>query len=308
MPIIRKLSRSGYLHICQKSADNGIIFYVIEDFLVFLTILSVKAIACGVIIYAVAIMFNHLHIGGIFNSKGTPSHVMNASTSVFARLYNAHYGLEGKLFKKPFRSAPKVNDKKIRDNLFYIWNNPKEKKAVKYAEDYRWNFLKYMESDHPFSSPVVASTASDHLLRLMRKVVAMHNSGKYLGYDFCDGDYELLSKEERMQLIDFIVVTYNVVQRDVIMEKFGTYESLILAVNSVTGSEYDLADDDDEEDYRHYLKMISIARREGIDIDRVRFSKEYNDGHKAELMRLRRAFRSESEASEYEINKFLHTL
>ncbi len=308
MSIIRKTSRSGYLHICQKAADNGIIFYVLEDILVFLTILSVKASACEVIIYAIVIMFNHLHIGGIINSKGTASHVMNASTSVFARLYNAHYGLKGRLFKKPFRSAPKVNDKKIRDNLFYIWNNPKEKKAVQKAEEYRWNLLKYLESDHPFSNPVVASTASDNLLKLMRKVTAMHNSGKYLGYDFFDGDYKKLSKEERMQLVDFIIVTYNFIRRDAILEKFGNYESLILAVNSVTGNEYDLADDDDEEDYRHYLKMIDIARREGIDLDRVRFSKEYNDGHKAELMRLRRAFRAESEASEYEINKFLHTL
>lgn len=308
MPIIRKMSRSGYLHICQKSADNGIIFYILEDFLVFLTVLSVKATACGVIICAIVIMFNHLHIGGIFNSKGTPSHVMNASTSVFARLYNAQYGLRGRLFKKPFRSAPKVNDKKIRDNLFYIWNNPKEKKAVQNAEDYRWNFLKYLESDHPFSRPVVASAASDSLLKLMRRVSAMHDSGKYLGYDFFDDDYKKLSKDERMQLVDFIIVTYNVVRRDILLEKFGTYESLILAVNSVTGSEYDLADDDDEEDYRHYLKMISVVRREGIDIDRVRFGKEYNDGHKEELVKLRRILRSESEASEYEINKFLHLL
>ncbi len=308
MPIIRKTSRSGYLHICQKSADNGIIFYVLEDFLVFLTVLFVKASACGVIILAIAIMFNHLHIGGLFSSKGLPSHVMNASTSVFARLYNAHYGLKGRLFKKPFRSAPKVNDKKIRDNLFYIWNNPKEKKAVQKAEEYRWNFLKYLESDHPFSSPVVASTASDNLLKLMRKVTAMHDSGKYLGYDFFDGDYKKLSKEERLQLIDFIIVTYIVIRREAILEKFGTYESLVLAVNSVTGNEYDLADDDDEEDYRHYLKMIGIARREGIDLDRVRFSKEYNAEHKAELMRLRRILRSESGASDYEVSKFLHTL
>ena len=308
MPIIRKMSRSGYLHICQKSADNGIIFYILEDFLVFLTVLSIKAIDLGVIIYAIVIMFNHLHIGGLFKSRSILSHLMNATTSVFARLYNAQYGLKGRLFKKPFRSAPKVNDKKIRDNLFYIWNNPKEKKAVRNAEDYRWNLLKYLESDHPFSSPVVVATASDNLLKLMRKVTAMHDSGKYLGYDFFEGEYKALSKEEKAQLVDFIIVTYNIIRRDAILEKFGSYESLILAVNSVTGNEYDLADDDDEEDYRHYLKMISITRREGIDIDRVRFSKEYNEGHKEELMRLRSVLRAESEASDYEINKFLHLL
>jgi REP element-mobilizing transposase RayT len=302
------MSKSGYLHICQKSADNGIIFYVLEDFLVFLTILSVKAIACGVIIYAIALMFNHLHIGAVFNSKGAPSHLMNVSTSVYARLYNKQYGLKGQLFKKPFRSAPKVNDKKIRDNLFYIWNNPVEKNAVQSAEDYRWNFLKYLESDNPFSNPVNVSTASDNLLKLMRKVEAKHREGKYLGFGFFDSGYKSLSKEERMQLVDFIVVTYNIIQRNAILEKFGSYQSLILAVKSVIGNEYDLADDDDEEDYRHYRRMISIARREGIDLNRVRFSKEYRESHSMELQKLRRAFRNDSGASDYEIKKFLHLL
>lgn len=308
MPIIRKMSKSGYLHICQKSADNGIIFYVLEDFLVFLTILSVKAIACEAVIYAIAIMFNHLHIGGLFNSRRTPSHLMNASTSVFARLYNRQYGLKGQLFKKPFKSAPKVSDKKIRDNLFYIWNNPKEKDAVKSSEEYRWNFMKYLESDNPFSSPVNASSASESLLRLMRKVTARREAGKYLGYDFFGNDYKSLSKEEKMQLIDFIIVSYNVIQRDAILEKFGSYQSLILAVNSVTGNEYDLADDDDEEDYRHYRKMVSIAMREGVDLNRVRFSKEYSEEHERVLKRLHRVFRTEIGASDYEINKFLHLL
>jgi REP element-mobilizing transposase RayT len=308
MPIIRKMSRSGYLHICQKSFDNGIIFYVLEDFLVFLTILSVKANACGVIIYAIVLMFNHLHIGAIFNSRDTPSHLMNASTSVYARLYNKQYGLKGQLFKKPFRSAPKVNDKKIRDNLFYIWNNPKEKKAVQSVEEYRWNLLKYLESDHPFSNPVNVSTASDKLLRLMRKVTARRKAGKFLGYDFFGPEYKSLPKEERQQLIDFIIVSYNVIQRDVILAKFGSYQSLVLAANSVTGSEYDLADDNTEEDYRHYRKMISISKREGINLDRIRFSEDYRESHREEIMRLRKLFRIESDASEYEINKFFHLL
>lgn len=308
MPIKRKTSRSRYLHVCQKSADNGIIFNVIEDYLVLFTILCVKASAYGVVILAIAIMFNHFHLGAFFPLGCDVSGFMNASTSVFARIYNSHYCLKGRLFKKPFKSAPKVHDRKIRDNLFYIWNNPVEKKAVKSAEEYRWNFMKYMDSDHPFSEPVNPAEASDKLLGLMRKVAAKQRAGEYLDYGFFDGDYRELDRKESLQLVDYIVVTYSVINNDKVLEKLGDYQSIVLASRSVTGSEYDLEDDSDEEDYRHYRQMMSIVKREGIDLRKVRFNRAFFEQHEELYGRFRRLFKTEAGASEYEIAKFLHLL
>ena len=306
MPIKRKLYRSGFLHVCQKSADNGILFYTIEDFLVIYTVLSVKSINFHVVICALDIMFNHLHIGAFVESMEVMSKFMNSSTSVYAKIYNRRYGLKGQLFKKPFKSAPKMNESKIRDCLFYIWNNPKEKKAVKFAEDYRWNFLKYMESDHPFSEPVDAASVSDILLKLMRKVKAKHEAGEYLDYEFFDNANNSLSRDERLQLIDYVIAIYNPIRRDAVLEKFGSFQSLVLAVNSVTGNEYELSDDNDNEDYRHYLQMISIVRREGINLDHIRFNRKYFEDNEGLLTRLRGLFKREVCASDYEIVKFLH--
>lgn len=310
MPIIRKLYRSGYLHICQKSADNGIIFYTLEDLLVFFTLLCISANIHGVIILAIALMLNHFHIGAIFRDGESASSFMNGVTSVYARLYNRHHGLEGKLFKKPFKSSPKLSEKKIKDSLFYIWNNPVEKSAVSTAEEYRWVFLKYLDNDNPFSGPFVTSELSDDILKLMQKVKANHDAGKYLDYSFFDKNFKALKKDERMLLIDYIIVTYSVIKRDELLMKFGDYKSLILAVNSVAGNEYNLTDDVDNEDYRHYGKMISIIRDEGLDLDTVCFDRKDRGTPRDvnQLLRLRKRFKTEVGASDYEIDKFLHLL
>ena len=311
MPIKRRTARSGYLHICQKTADNGILFYTTEDFLVLFTLLCVMAESHGVVILALAIMFNHIHLGAFFQSAKAASGFMNGVLSVYARLYNKQHGLTGQLFKKPFKSAPKMNEKKIRDNLFYIWNNPVEKNAVNVAEKYRWNFLKYMENDHPFSEPINLSEVSDDLLKLMRKVKEKRESGKFLGYGFFDKSYKSLSKKERKQLIDYIIIKYNVINVGTLLEMFGSYSSLVLAVNSVTGTEYDLLDDTDSEDYGHYVKMLGILRDEGINPDAICFSNRPDSRYNADemlLSRLKRRFKTEAGASDYEIAKFLHQL
>ena len=296
------------MHICQKSADNGILFYTLKDILVIYTLLSVKAVAFEIEVYAIDIMFNHLHAGVRCSDPKKVAGFMNSTTSVFARLYNKRYNLRGQLFKKPFNSSPKMNETRIRDCLFYIWNNPKEKKVAKLAEEYRWNFLRYLDSDHPFSEPVDMTSASDNLLKYIRIVESKRRSGEYLDYSFLDEALKSLEKTECMQLIDHIIISYDVIERDALMDMFGSYQTLLTAVNAVTGNEYGMKDDYDDEDYRKYLKMIEITEREGIDLEHERFYRGYFDGQERLLAMLRSQFKSEARASGYEIDKFLHLL
>lgn len=304
----RKIYKSGFLHICQKTADNGILFYNVADILVFYTVISVKSIAFQVDIYAIDFMFNHLHIGCLCRIAKRVAGLMNSSTSVFARLYNKRYNLHGQLFKKPFNSSPKINETRIRDCLFYIWNNPKEKKAAEMAEDYRWNFLRYIESDHPYSDPIDMTSASENLLSLIRIVEVKRRAGEYLDYLFFDEAFKSLNNVEVQQLIDHIIVSYNIIRHDALLEMFGSYQTLLTAANAVSGNEYGMQDDFDDEDYRRYRKMIKIVRREGIDLDHERFYKGFFDGKEDLLDRLKRIFRYETGASDYEIAKFLHLL
>ena len=300
MPILRKTSFSGYQHICQIAADRGALFYSTADFLVFFTIFSIKAAKAKISVLAFCIMLNHFHLGAYFHDVRQMESFMNGLTSSHARIYNRHYGRTGQVYKTPYKNSPKSSDKLIRCNLAYTGNNPVEKSAVSKAEDYRWNFIKYMESDHPFSRPFDPVSASGSMLTLMKKVSRMYENGQFIDYSFFDKQYESLSEDEKNQITDFIISKYNIIDKKRIMSKFGSYDTLIRFMSSMVGNEFDLADDSSKEDYRHYSQMLDIAGREGFDIRKC-----WTEDQPIPEWLVRK-FRREAGASDYEIRKFTH--
>lgn len=300
----RKFYKSGFQHLCQKSADNGIIFIELLDFIVLFTNICVKAVKHNVCIIAICIMFNHFHIEAAFENERIMARFMNGLTSVVARAQNRQYNTKGQVFKKPYKNASKYGKRAVKDNFIYIGNNPVEKKIVNHAEDYRWNFIKYLDSADPFSEPIDFQTASASLIELVKKVKELHEDGKAIGYKTLGKKWFLLDDKERNQLVDFIISTYNVIDKKTVMNLFGSYEGLTATLNAITGSEYDINDDLSKEDYRKYIKMREISREEGVDLHKIHFRQ--GTQRDASLSRLISRCINEVQASEYEIKKFFH--
>ena len=103
---------------------------------------------------------------------------------------------------------------------------------------------------------------------------------------------------ERRQVLDYIVVQYNVIDYGKIRGMWGGYEETCAGLKTAFGAEYDLRDDNSEEDYRHHYQMMKMAREMGIDLAR-----ECPD---AELGRLARLFQDKVGATKQEIAKLLH--
>ena len=77
---------------------------------------------------------------------------ISAYTSLYVREFNAHTGRTGPLFEPLYGSAMKMEMKKIRSAIIYMFNNAVEKRLCPKAEDYRWNFLKYYNPEK--TSPI----------------------------------------------------------------------------------------------------------------------------------------------------------
>ena len=122
----RRFSRTGVHHVYQRALDRGVIFYTVIDRLVYLSILSVKARVYRIRVLAVAIMFSHIHQSCAAETKVQLCKYIQDSSSIFARMYNRHYGLSGSLFARPFGSSLKRSIKEIRSNLAYVNNNHSE--------------------------------------------------------------------------------------------------------------------------------------------------------------------------------------
>lgn len=233
---------------------------------------------------------------------------MNEVTSVFARKYNNHYGLSGQLFHRPYGNSNKGKESYVFDCYIYIGNNAKVKHAVTRAEEYRWNFLKYMESPFPFSVPYNPETASTEMKVMVKKLKRYNLDDWVVGYDFFDcKEYKSLKDAEKQQLIDMIITTYNVIDYSVALKRFGSPAKIYEAMNAVSGNDYASGEDWDQENYLQYYRMIDLAIEEGYDMKEKRFV-GVGEGEKQmpdELAsRLRRRFNLELQPNKTEMKKF----
>ena len=253
-------------------------------------------------------MFNHFHIQLSAQCRKDIEDFMRAVSWTYATLYNRRFGLKGQLFKHTFGSSPKTTPHKISGNWIYIANNPLGKKAVQKAWDYRWNFLRYApanaSSKHPFSEEYDPLSASGEMSYLVKKIRSKAKAGEYIDYRFFDSEkYTSLSVKERRQIIDIIISCYNVIDYGPLLRKFGTMERFCHVLEEVEGNEYDVGDDWEPEDYKHYVQMISISAQEGYDLQSKRYSASTMPPQMAEKLIFR--FKTEAGATDLEIGKFL---
>ena len=236
----RRIVREVLHHCYQRTVDRVLIFYCVSDFLVFFTVLSVVASKHKVRLLSLCLMADHLHLSIIEEGKGELTTFVRDYSSRFSRLHNQVCHCSGPLFEPQFGCAPKMGDKRARTNLIYVGNNAPERRLCKNAEEYRWNFLAYAVSDHPFSDKYVSRKASYALNNARKVVLSRHERGLPLSYELLKNLFFPLCKKEKDQLVDIIVSTYNMLDYPSAIRFFDSYDAMLTAMHASTGSEYDL--------------------------------------------------------------------
>ncbi len=236
----RKCPPGVLIHCYQNTLDGVLIFYTLSDYLVCFTFICTYARRYSIRIISVCFMPDHIHLCVIAPSRRRLSAFIRDYSKTYAHMHNVRFQEKGQLFNHPFGSAPKVGAKKARTLLAYIANNPVERQLTQQAEDYRWNFLAYASSDHPFSEELVVRRASIAMKKALAEIKAMAEASKPLSYNFLQRIVRTLDERETRQLVDFIVTTYSVIEYDYAIRFFDTQEKMVLAFHSNTGSEYDL--------------------------------------------------------------------
>lgn len=258
----RKFAQDILHHCYQRSADGGVLFYDFMDHLVYFTLYCTLAREYDINVLAACQMPDHVHDSVRTSRKENLVRFKRTLNARFAKQYNTCCSINGPVFESPFGSAPKYEEKKIRTNLIYVWNNPVERKLVQQAEEYRWNFLAYAISPHPFSKEIVIRRASKVLLSAIKIVKAEHAAGRPMNYTLIKNLTRLLSQEELEQFIDLVISTYNVIDYQAASRYFGSYAALLVATHSTTGSEYDLNETFVGRSDKPYAEMTQILMEE----------------------------------------------
>ena len=78
----------------------------------------------------------------------------------------------------------------------------------------------------------------------VRQIKALCSRGKSLSYPMLKHLFQLLNKREALQLRDLILRSYNPINYDLIISLYGSLKNAMIAINSNTGTEYDIQEDD----------------------------------------------------------------
>ena len=257
----RRFKEGSCNHVYQRTINRFNIFYDSVDYLVYYTIFSVSASKYNVIVLGLCLMIDHIHMMVIPKNRTILSNFVSHVTSVFVREYNSSIGREGPLFEERFGSAPKNEKKKLISAIIYLGNNPVEKHICQEAEQYRWNFIAYLGSDHPFTEKISRKHMSLRLRKAVCIVDSHHNQGLYLNHTILYRIMDGMTTTERNYLADYIISRYNIISKTELKQYFSTYEQLVTSLHSTTGSEYDLKEELDWSSDSVYRKMILETRK-----------------------------------------------
>ena len=256
----KRIAINGIInHCCQRADSNYLLFYTVSDFLVFFTIVCVMVRKLKVRLLSLVLMYDHYHMSVISKGAKQLSSFISACTKAFVAENNPICHRSGQLFQHSFLSVPKKGDKAARTNLIYLGNNAVERRIVKKAEDYRWGFLAYAKSKNPFSEPLVIRRASWPMRKAITEVRSHYKAGRYLNYAVLKRISAPLNKREQLQLTDFIIDTYNVIDYDAAIRFFDSWEDMILSMHATTGNEYDLNEVFIGKSDEHYPRLIRLT-------------------------------------------------
>lgn len=247
-------------HVYQRSIKGYNIFYDREDYLICYMILSVISKKLNVKILEVCFMFDHIHILIDAESRELMASFVRDFLSVFVREYNTSIGRKGQLFYKSFGSAPKQGNKKMRSVIVYIGNNPVEKHLCEYAEEYRWNFLRYMVEPFPFSNETPGRKRSRNLNRCIKRVNAAAKVGRYMNYTQLYDMFSDLTEMEAEYLTDYIIMTYYPFDTGRLLNFYDDWKQMMDSMHSTTGSEHDIVEEWYSRSDSVYSEMIKFVK------------------------------------------------
>jgi len=134
----RRRSETGIYHIMLRGINRQRIFEEYADYQYFLECLERVQEDSGAIIYAYALMSNHVHLL-IGEGREALSITMKRLTVRYAGWFNRKYDRVGHLFQDRFASRPVNDDGYFLMALMYIHFNPVVGGLCEHPEQYLWS-------------------------------------------------------------------------------------------------------------------------------------------------------------------------
>ena len=138
--------------------------------------------------------------------------------------------------------------------------------------------------------------------KAFQEVDSMVHLNQPLRYALLNRIFEKLSKDEKEQLVDYIISSYSPIDYEELESHFKSYESMLLAMESTTGDDYDIKESRDDFSLNSFNQMMKYMMSK-LPENKVRTVTTYALDEKLSLFR---ELQTHTSASLHQICSFLH--
>ena len=126
----------------------------------------------------------------------------------------------------------------------------------------------------------------------------------YLNYKTIRRLFKGLSAKEHEQLLDYIISRYLPIDKDTLLSFYKGYDEMVMAINSNTGSEYDIKEEYNNDSDRIYTQMLNLVEKSSFaeKPHSVIMAEERKKWQIAAILKQRTG------AKDYQVARVLHTV
>ncbi|HEY2379708.1 MAG TPA: transposase [Terriglobia bacterium] len=143
MPHRKRVVVSGIpVHIMQRGVRRSNIFRDKEDRCIYLRLFAEASRRFDLRIYAYCLMTNHTHFVAVPNRLDSIWRTFHRVHSIYGSIFNAKYGLYGRLWEERPRSTP-TDETHFLAAVRYVELNPVRAGMIQRAEEYPWSSARF---------------------------------------------------------------------------------------------------------------------------------------------------------------------
>ena len=125
-------------HVIQRGNNRQDVFFVPDDYRVYLDILKKQSEKYGLSVLGYCLMTNHIHVIAVPKKGDSLAKAVGRAGFIYTQYINRFHKRSGHLWQNRFFSCA-LDDEHLWTALAYIERNPVRTKAVRFAWEYTWS-------------------------------------------------------------------------------------------------------------------------------------------------------------------------
>ena len=135
----KELGEGVIYHVISRGNNKNKVFHVGHDYRKYITNIAKNKQKHGFLLFAYALLPNHIHLLILTKKSGDLSSIMNSLSLSYSKWHNRRYGCVGHVWQGRYKGRIVKDDNDFLSCMAYIEMNPVKAGLVENPEAYKWS-------------------------------------------------------------------------------------------------------------------------------------------------------------------------